>query len=87
VGVHTGLPYVGVVGEIGSLDFTVLGDAPNTAARLGSAVASGELAMSDDIVAAAEVDTSGLDRRVLELKGKAEPFNAWIERVRAERTP
>jgi len=38
--------------------------------------------MSDDIVAAAEVDTSGLDRRVLELKGKVEPFNAWIERVR-----
>lgn len=82
VGVHTGLAYVGVVGQIGSLDFTVLGDAPNTVARLGSAVSSGELAMSDDIVAAAEVDTSGLDRRVLELKGKAEPFNAWIERVR-----
>jgi adenylate cyclase len=82
VGVHTGLAYVGVVGQIGSLDFTVLGDAPNTVARLGSAVSSGELAMSDDIVAAAEVDTSGLDRRVLELKGKVEPFNAWIERVR-----
>ena len=37
VGVHTGVAYVGVVGEIGSLDFTVLGDTANTAARPGDA--------------------------------------------------
>lgn len=81
VGVHTGTAYVGVVGEEGSLDFTVLGDVANTTARLGSAATGGELAMSNDIVAAARVDTTGLEHRTLDLKGKAEGFGAWIERV------
>jgi adenylate cyclase len=84
VGVHTGNGYAGVVGESGSLDFTVLGDVPNTTARLGSAASGGELAMSDDIVEAAGVDTAGLERRYLDLKGKADPFPAWIERVPAD---
>jgi adenylate cyclase len=77
VGVHTGVAYVGVVGEGGSLDFTVLGDAANTVARLGSSAAGGELVMSDVIVKAAGVDTAGLEARTLELKGKSEPFAAW----------
>ena len=84
VGVHTGIAYVGVVGEQGSHDFTVLGDTPNTTARLGSAVAGGELAMSDEIVSAAHVDTTNLQRRLLELKGKAEEFSAWIEPVQPQ---
>lgn len=79
VGVHTGIAYVGVVGQPGSHDFTVLGDAPNTTARLGSAASSGELAMSDDIVSAAHVDASHLQRRLLDLKGKADQFPAWIQ--------
>jgi len=81
VGVHTGIAYVGVVGEPGSQDFTALGDIPNTTARIGSAVAGGELAMSDEIVSAAHVDTTNLQRRLLELKGKAETFSVWIETV------
>lgn len=83
VGVHSGVAYVGVVGETGSLDFTVLGDAANTAARLGSASSTGELVLSDEIVAAAAIDTNGLERRSLDLKGKAEPFPAWVEKVSA----
>jgi len=84
VGVHTGVAYVGVVGQPGSHDFTVLGDAPNTTARLGSAASGGELAMSDDIVAAAHIDTTNLEKRLLELKGKAEGFPAWIETVQPQ---
>jgi adenylate cyclase len=79
VGVHTGVAWVGVVGEPGSLDFTVLGDTPNTAARLGSAASGGELAMSDAIVSAADVATDGLERRTQDLKGKSEPVQAWIQ--------
>jgi adenylate cyclase len=79
VGVHTGVAWVGVVGEPGSLDFTVLGDTPNTAARLGSTASGGELAMSDAIVSEADVATDGLERRTLDLKGKSEPVQAWIE--------
>ena len=84
VGVHTGVAYVGVVGQPGSHDFTVLGDAPNTTARLGSAASGGELAMSDDIVSAAHIDTTNLERRLLDLKGKAEEFPAWIETVQSQ---
>lgn len=81
VGVHTGIAFVGVVGEEGSLDFTVLGDVANTAARLGSSAGRGELVLSEEIAAAARLDTAGFERRVLDLKGKAEPFPAWVERV------
>ena len=81
VGVHTGIGFAGVVGMPGSYDFTVLGDVPNTAARLGSAALGGEIAMSDALAKAAEVDTESLERRYLDLKGKADPFLAWIERV------
>lgn len=79
VGVHTGLAWVGVVGETGAHDFTVLGDIPNTVARLGSAGGGGELVMSDQIVEEASVETTGLERRLLDLKGKAEPFPVWVE--------
>ena len=37
--------------------------------------------MSDAVVKAAEVDTGSLERRYLDLKGNADPFLAWIERV------
>ena len=80
VGVHTGVGFAGVVGETVSLDFTVLGDVPNTTARLGSAAAGSELVLSEAIASAAGVDTSGLEHRDLDLKGKNEPVPAWIER-------
>ena len=83
VGVHTGMAYVGVVGEKGSHDFTVLGDPANTVARLGSAAEGGELVLSDAIVEATGTDTGDLEHRMLELKGKAAAFPAWVEKVKA----
>ncbi len=81
VAVHTGEAYVGVLGDAGSRDFTVLGDAANTVARLSSAVSAGELAMSESVAAAANVNTDDLEHRSFQVKGKAEPVPAWIERV------
>jgi len=78
VAVHTGIAYVGVVGDVGSRDFTVLGDVANTVARLASSASHGELIMSDAIAEASGVDTTPLTRRVLDLKGKAEPFPVWV---------
>jgi hypothetical protein len=40
--------------------------------------------MSDDIVSAAHIDTTNLEKRLLELKGKAEGFPAWIETVQPQ---
>jgi adenylate cyclase len=79
VGIHTGTAWVGVVGQSGAHDFTVLGDSPNTAARLGSAAQSGELLLSSAIAEATELDTGPLEERELDLKGKAGSFAAWME--------
>ena len=79
VGVHTGPAYVGVMGtEGGQLDFTGVGDAVNVAARLGSAGAAGELLVSTATAASAGLDTTGLETRTLELKGRAEPVDVVV---------
>lgn len=83
VAVHTGEAYVGVVGDKGARDFTVLGDVANTVARLSSVATEGELALSDDIARVGEVDTTQLEHRLVDLKGKTETFPAWIERFPA----
>jgi adenylate cyclase len=85
VAVHTGKAYVGVVGSEGSKDFTVLGDVPNTVARLASSAGPGELVISEAIATVAGSDTSGLERRMLTLKGKTEPFPAWIAPAQTRR--
>ncbi|HEX6300885.1 MAG TPA: adenylate/guanylate cyclase domain-containing protein [Acidimicrobiia bacterium] len=84
IGVHTGIAFAGVVGNPGSHDFTVLGDVPNTTARLGSAAKGGELALSEELARAAGVDTTPLEHRELELKGKESLFPAWIESAPVE---
>jgi adenylate cyclase len=79
VGVHTGPAYVGVMGtEGGQLDFTGVGDAVNVAARLGSAGGAGELLVSTATAASAGLDTTGLETRTLQLKGRAEPVDVVV---------
>jgi adenylate cyclase len=79
VGVHTGPAYVGVMGTAGgSLDFTGVGDTVNTAARLGSVAGAGELLVSIATAARADLATTGLERRVLQLKGRAEPVEVVV---------
>jgi adenylate cyclase len=78
VGVHTGIAYVGVVGEPGSRDFTVLGDTANTVARLSGEAAAGEVVMSRAVIDETGVDPSALEHRTVALKGKAEPLDVWV---------
>jgi adenylate cyclase len=68
-GVHTGIAWVGAVGERTHTTMTVLGDAVNTAARLASVAATGEILVSAEAAKAAELDPD-LPQRSLELKGK-----------------
>jgi adenylate cyclase len=74
-GVHTGVAFVGSVGDRGVTDFTALGDAVNTAARVASMAAAGEA-----LVTRAAIERAGLedqaDWRHLELRGRAEPVDA-----------
>jgi class 3 adenylate cyclase len=63
------------------VDFTALGDAVNTASRLGSEAETGELLLSDATVRAAGIATAGLIERRVELRGRTESLNTWSERV------
>ena len=87
IGVHTGLAYVGVLGEAGHLtDFTALGDAVNVTARLSSNAAARELLISEVAFRASQIPSRGLTRRELRLKGVAEPVAAWSETGAPDRT-
>ena len=86
VGVHTGVSYVGFVGEDDALDFTAVGDTVNTAARLCKAAGPGEVLVSEAAAAAAAVDTSGLEHRVLELRGREQAVGAWVQPLEAAAT-
>jgi adenylate cyclase len=68
-GVHTGRAFVGIVESGGVSDFTALGDPVNVAAHLASQAAAGEILVTTEAAAAAELPVAGLERRHLSLKG------------------
>ncbi len=78
VGVHTGVAYVGRVGEGDACDFTAVGDAVNTTARLASSAGAGEILVSKAAADASMLDASGLESRTLTLRGKAEMIDALV---------
>ena len=77
-GVHTGVAYVGRVGEGDACDFTAVGDAVNTAARLASSAEVGEILVSRAAADASELDGSGLESRTLTLRGKDEMIETLV---------
>jgi adenylate cyclase len=77
-GVHTGVAFVGSVGEGEDCDFTAVGDAVNTAARLASSAAAGEVLVSRATVEAAGLVSSGLETRTLALRGRDETVDAVV---------
>ena len=79
IGVHTGISFVGYIGEGDALDFTAVGDTVNIAARLTSMAGAGEILISDAAAAAAGLDTSGLEKRALELRGREQSVDAWVQ--------
>lgn len=78
-GVHTGTAFVGAVGsKEGTSDITVLGDAANTAARLSTMADVGQILISEPAFKAAQISTTELQKRSLDLKGKTEPVSVFI---------
>jgi adenylate cyclase len=78
--VHTGRSFVGAVGEGDARDFTALGDTVNTAARLTGLAGSGEILVSAAAATAGGLETAGLERRTLELRGREQQVDAWVAR-------
>jgi len=82
-GVHTGNAFVGSIGSGGVSQLTALGDAMNAAARLSGKAAAGEILISQETATAADLDTSGMERRDLELKGKTAPMTVYVMKLGA----
>lgn len=78
IGIHAGVAFVGSVGDAGiATDITVLGDAANTAARLSSSAAMGEILVSETAVVP-ELNPARLETRQLQLKGKSQPVKVYV---------
>jgi len=74
IGVHSGIAYFGAMGTAeGLTDISAKGDEVNTAARLASKAAVGEIIVSEQALKAAGIDDSNLEARSLDLKGISEP--------------
>lgn len=82
-GVHTGRVWFGATGEGGHTELTIVGDVANTTARLAASAGAGEILVSAQAAVAAGLDPS-LERRMLELKGKAEATEVVSLRVAEE---
>jgi adenylate cyclase len=78
VGVGTGVAFIGSLGEPPVTTLTALGDIVNTSARLASSAGAGEILLTAATASACGVDVSGLERRELALKGKAEPTKVFV---------
>jgi adenylate cyclase len=70
-GVHAGLAWFGVVGEGSHVELTAVGDTVNVAARLAAAATAGEALISVDAARESDLDVSALERRTLDLRGRA----------------
>lgn len=80
-GVHTGVAFVGAIGDEGVTDFTALGDAMNLTARLASAAQAGEILVTTAAAGAAGISRGSEERR-LEVRGRTEPVDVIVLRPR-----
>ena len=81
IGVNTGEAFVGAVGTADHVEFTALGDAVNTAARLAAAANAGELLVPSETAGVARLSNTALERRQLVLRGKAATTEVVVVRA------
>jgi adenylate cyclase len=77
--VHPGRVWFGAVGEPPHVELTALGDPVNMAARLAAAAGAGEIVVSAETAARANLG-AGLERRSLQVKGKERAIEVVILR-------
>jgi adenylate cyclase len=81
IGVHAGIAYFGSMGtEEGLTDISAKGEEVNTAARLASKAALGEIIVSEQALEKAGINGGALEVRHLELKGISEPVQVRVMR-------
>jgi adenylate cyclase len=79
-GVHTGIAWMGAVGDAAAGALTVLGDAVNVTSRLAALAEAGEILVTTDAAMAAGIDPT-LPRRQLDLRGKQQQTEVVSLRV------
>jgi adenylate cyclase len=78
IGINAGDVVIGAMGSKERMDFTVIGDAVNVAARLCSAAKPGQVLIAADTAAKASLDGINLETLApLTLKGKSEPLKVF----------
>ena len=77
-GIHYGTVVEGLFGGDDVRTYTVIGDVVNTAKRLESATAAGEITISDVLYQRLGGEVQVQEPRILTLKGKAEPLKSWV---------
>lgn len=76
--VHSGTCFVGNVGPTGMVDLTAMGDVVNTANRLQSEAAAGEILLGPELYSICQSETRTLPSRSLRLKGKDDEIEARV---------
>jgi adenylate cyclase len=77
MGINTGMVVTGAIGSSKAMQYTVIGDAMNTAARLCSVAKAGEVIVSESTMRAVDRRVDAQALQPVEVKGKREKLNIW----------
>jgi adenylate cyclase len=88
IGLNTGPVIAGAIGSSQTLQYTVIGDAVNTAARLCSVAKADEIIISQSTMAATAHHVVAEQRQPVKVKGKAQPLPIYrVTGVRESAAP
>jgi adenylate cyclase len=77
IGINTGPVIAGAIGSSRTLQYTVIGDAVNVAARLCSVAKADEIIVSPSTMSQCQMYVTAEQRDPVQVKGKSEPIQIW----------